>query len=227
MAATAADARPDLVTALYLRTKSLHAEAERSGIIREMLRGTATRGNYIVFLRNLLPAYREMENGLDRLSESPGLSELASFRLDRSSAIESDLDALSGRDWRDKISVLDAGRAYGERIAEAAKGDGLKLIAHAYTRYLGDLSGGLILQKLLDRSLGLRPSELSFYRFERFHDLGGLKRDYRNALTCAAAHAPDTAAIVEEGAAAFSLNIDLSWAVQKAGTTQATISATG
>jgi heme oxygenase len=36
---------------------------------------------------------------------------------------------------------------------KAAEGDGTRLIAHAYTRYLGDLSGGQILQRLLARSL--------------------------------------------------------------------------
>ena len=47
-----------IVTALYLRTRNLHLEAERSGIIRELLRGNASRNGYILLLRNLLPACR-------------------------------------------------------------------------------------------------------------------------------------------------------------------------
>jgi len=55
-----------IVTALYLRTKALHVEAERTGIIRDLLRGEATREGYVLLLRNLLPAYRAMEQGLVR-----------------------------------------------------------------------------------------------------------------------------------------------------------------
>jgi len=213
-----------LVTALYLRTKALHVEAERTGIIRNLLRGDASREGYVLLLRNLLPAYREMEQGLERHRNSPIFAALANYRLDRAPAIESDLVALCGRGWKRAIPVLDAAEAYAQRIAKAVEGNGTRLIAHAYTRYLGDLSGGQILQRLLERSLELRPSELSFYDFPRFIDLAALKADYRKALDEAGALAPDPQAVIEEGAIAFSLNIDLSCAVQSMaspGTTEA------
>lgn len=203
-----------IVTALYLRTKTLHVEAERTGVIRDLLRGEASREGYILLLRNLLPAYREMEQGLERHRSSSVLAKLTDFRLDRATAIESDLIALCGKDWKRDIPLLDAGQAYALRIAKALEGDGDRLIAHAYTRYLGDLSGGQILQRLLERSLKLRTSELSFYDFPRFADLTALKTDYRTALDQAGALVPDQQAVVEEGAIAFSLNIDLSCAVQ-------------
>jgi len=62
--------------------------------------------------------------------------------------------------------------------------------------------------------LELEPSELSFYDFPRFADLAALKTDYRKALDQAGALASDPQAVVEEGAIAFSLNIDLSCAIQ-------------
>jgi heme oxygenase len=216
-AATADSSAPvSVVTALYLRTKTLHVEAERTGIIRDLLRGEASREGYVLLLRNLLPAYRAMERGLERHRGSPSLGELARYRLDRAAAIESDLIALNGKRRSRDIPLLAAGTAYAERIARAAEGDGALLIAHAYTRYLGDLSGGLILQRLLARSLELRPSELSFYDFPRFTDLDALKAGYRMALDRAGALARDGHAIVEEGAVAFTLNIGLSCAVQSA-----------
>ena len=112
------------------------------------------------------------------------------------------------------IPLLAAGEIYARRIAKVAEGDGTRLIAHAYTRYLGDLSGGQILQRLLARSLDLQPSELSFYDFARFSDLDTLKADYRQALDSAGALTADPQAVIEEGAIAFSLNIDLSCAVK-------------
>ncbi len=211
----AADPAPTgIVTALYLRTKSLHLEAERSGIIRHLLRGEASREGYVLFLRNLLPAYRAMELGLERHRRSPALGALADYRLDRASALESDLVELYGQRWQQDLPLLVAGKAYAGRVAEAADGDGTRLIAHAYTRYLGDLSGGQILRRLLMRSLALRSSQLSFYDFPNFSDLEALKAEYRLALNTAGANAPDSEPIVEEGAFAFSLNIALSCAVE-------------
>jgi len=203
-----------VVTALYLRTKTLHVEAERTGIIRDLLRGEASLEGYILLLRNLLPAYEAMEKGLERHRGSPGLAALANFRLDRASAIEADLVELCGQGWKRDIPLLNAGDIYARRVAKATEGDGMRLIAHAYTRYLGDLSGGQILQRLLTRSLQLKPAELTFYDFPQFSDLAVLKTDFRHALDAAGARAADPQAVIEEGAIAFSLNIDLSCAVQ-------------
>lgn len=205
-----------VVTALYLRTKSLHVEAERTGIIGDLLRGSASRDGYVLLLRNLLPAYQAMERGLARHRKTPGLGALANYRLDRAPAIEADLGALCGKSWQRDIPLLPAGDNYARRITEAAEGNGARLIAHAYTRYLGDLSGGQILQRLLTRSLELWPDQLSFYDFPRHADLTALKAGYREALDRAGSQVRDSAAVVEEGALAFTLNIELSCAVKAA-----------
>ncbi|MGA7807691.1 heme oxygenase (biliverdin-producing) [Bradyrhizobium sp.] len=218
MTAIVADhpAPASVVTALYFRTRALHVEAERTGIMRDLLHGDASRAGYVLLLRNLFPAYCAIEQGLERHQGSPLLGVLAHYRLDRAPAIESDLAALCGERWINDIPLLPAGELYASRIAEAAEGDGAQLIAHAYTRYLGDLSGGQILKRLLSRSLELRSAELTFYDFPRFPDLDALKANYRQALDQAAAQFPNGDAIVEEGVLAFSHNIALSCAVQAA-----------
>ena len=64
--------------------------------------------------------------------------------------------------------------------------------------------------------LGLQPDELSFYDFPGHADLAALKADYRSALDKAGTLAANPQAIIEEGSTSFSLNIELSWAVQNA-----------
>jgi len=204
-----------VVTDLYVSTKTLHTEAERSGIIRDMLRGEASRDGYILLQRNLLPAYQALEAGLESHRDNPLLATLAAYRLDRASALKADLEALCGGDFA-QVPVLPEGAAYADRIEQAAKGDGELLIAHAYTRYLGDLSGGQILKKLLAKKPGLTPNELTFYDFPAYADLAALKNDYRNALDEAGKRATQPQAIVDEGSVAFQLNTDISWAVQAA-----------
>ena len=205
-----------VVTELYLRTKALHLEAERSGIVSDILRGQASLEGYTLFLRNLLPAYQALESALERLSGSPTLRTLSNYKLDRAAAIETDLLALSGPDWADRFPLLPEAISYQQRIFFAANEDnGERLIAHAYTRYLGDLSGGLIMKRLLARSLAISDEQLAFYDFPGFSDLAALKKDYREELDRAGTAASIPEAIVEEGAIAFALNIDLSLAVQR------------
>lgn len=203
------------VTELYLRTKALHTEAERSGIVSQILHGSASLEGYILFLRNLLPAYKELESALDQPDKSAALNVLSEYRLDRATAIENDLAALSGCDWTQRIPLLPEGDAYAQRVARVSQEKGgARLIAHAYTRYLGDLSGGQILKRLLTRSLSLKEEQLTFYDFPQFPDLSALKNNYREALNQAGAAASTPADVAEEGAIAFTLNIKLSRAVE-------------
>lgn len=206
--------RTGVVASLYHRTRALHLEAERSGIIADILRGGASRDGYVLLLRNLHAAYAALESGLARHHRTPGLDRLSAYRFDRAGAIAADLDALCGRDWATLLPLLPAGAHYADTVAQASEGDGSRLIAHAYTRYLGDLSGGQIVRKLLATSLRLAPDQLSMYDFAGGTDPETLKNAYRDAIHDAGDHAADPDRVVEEGAAAFTLNIALSVAVK-------------
>ena len=196
------------------RTRSLHVQAERSGIVHEILQGRVSRNGYALFLRNLLPAYEELERGLERHSEAPAVRALARPAVYRAPALRSDLAALCGLQWTASLPLLPAGARYARRVADAAAGDGARLIAHAYVRYLGDLNGGRALSRLLARFPGLEPAVLSFYRFPDIADLEGFKAAYRGDLDRAALEIADLAAVIEEAAVAFGLNIEVSEAVQ-------------
>jgi heme oxygenase len=204
---------PSVTHALRERTRALHAEAERSGIVHELLQGRADRHAYVLLLRNLLPAYREIERGLERHRTSPGLREIAQPAVYRSAALASDLDALCGPAWQRTLPQLPPADRYVSRIAAAAGGDGRRLIAHAYVRYLGDLSGGQILRRLLAKSLSLEPQQLAFYEFAAIPNLDEFKSTFRNALDLAALAGGDVESILTEAEAAFRLNIELSCAI--------------
>ncbi|CAN5845956.1 hypothetical protein BH11PSE3_BH11PSE3_11650 [soil metagenome] len=108
------------------------------------------------------------------------------------------------------MALLPAGLAYADRVAAAAGGNGERLIAHAYVRYLGDLSGGQALKRLLGRSLALGPEALSFYEFPGIADQAEFKSDFRASVDAAAASMIDVEAVVDEAVTAFRLNIQLS-----------------
>lgn len=205
--------RGGLAEALHEATRALDAEAQRSGIVHAIRRGKATRPGYALLLRNLLPAYRELESGLERHRHAPGLRLFAWRTLYRAPALEADLESLGGLAWEKSLPLLPAGEAYAGRIAAAAENAGTRLIAHAYARYLGDLARAPAMRKLLARSLGLGPEALAFYAFPAVTDAERFAAELRDALDRAAPEIDDAPALIAEAAEAFRLNIAVSEAV--------------
>ncbi len=197
------------------QTRALHARAERTGVVREILRGEVSRQSYALYLRNLLPAYDQLETSLDFHRRAPGVRRIANSAIYRSDAIESDLRHLSGPDWRTDLAVLPEGAAYRRQIAQAAAGRGEALIAHAYTRYLGDLNGGQVIKRQLMRSLNLGSNALSFYTFPALSDLPAMRAEYRSAIDLSAKEISAHREVLREASTAFELNIAVSVAVDR------------
>ena len=203
-----------LLGALRHRTAALHVEAERSGIIAEILQGRAGRAGYALLLRNLLPVYSTMEDALERHRGAPVIGHISRPELYRTPAIAADLRILS-EDLAELPLIAEA-VDYADAVLRASYGPGSLLVAHAYARYLGDLSGGQIMKRLLMKSPGLPASALAFYDFSAISDIAAYKADLRGAIERAGDDIDDFDAIVEEGAKAFDLNIKLSVALQDA-----------
>jgi heme oxygenase (biliverdin-producing, ferredoxin) len=208
------DAHPaGLVARLRERTRDLHREAERSGILRELLHRRASRAGYALLLRNLHPVYAAMEGALILHRGAPGVRRMP-HGLGRMHAIESDLRALAGEDWETTLPLLKAAAGYVVRIVTSAQRVPGALIAHAYVRYLGDLSGGQVLKRLLAEAPGLAADELSFYDFGGEVDTESRTAAYLAAIDAAGRELqPRMDEIVEESAEAFRWNIRVSEAV--------------
>jgi heme oxygenase len=205
--------RLGLADRLRQATTDLHRRAEETGVVGAILAERCTRALYASLLRNLVPAYRALEAGLERHADSPALRALHRRELARSESLGRDLERLVGSDWESRLALLGEGARYAYRVEAAGEGSGALLIAHAYTRYLGDLGGGPLLKRYLARALGLDESCLSFYEFPEVGDLRAFARSYRVALDAAGSGLGEEDLIVEEAVAAFRLNIDLSEAV--------------
>ena len=195
------------------RTAAVHRAAERCGFLADLIRGRADRRGYALFLRNLVPAYEALEAALAAVSPSDAVvGAFADPRLRRLARLRADLDAVAGPGWADRLAVLPEAKAYARAIAACA-GD-RRLVAHAYARTLGDLSGGQILKPVLARTLGLPPDALAFYDFPALPDLAGAKAAMRDALDRVAPD--DGERVAAEAVSAFRHNIAVSVAVSRA-----------
>ncbi len=197
------------------RTSELHRKAERTGAIAHILRGKAGIETYGLYLRNLLPAYEQLEVSLTQRANEIPFKGIAVPALRRSMSIAADLREMYGVSWRDRLPVLPASATYASRIADAAVGDGSRLLAHAYVRYLGDLNGGQILKRVLAKSLGLSSAALTFYDFDDIVELESFRTSYRSAIGGAALAFDEQDRILEEACTAFRHNIELSVEVQE------------
>lgn len=185
-------------------------------MVGALLRGTTTRRAYALYLRNLLPAYRELERGLEHHRHWPPVAVIARPALYRAAAIVADLEQLGGAGWDRELAVLEAGRDYGAHVAAVAETAAEGLIGHAWVRYFGDLSGGQILERQLARNLGLEPRQLQVYAFPGVEEPGPYKAELRAALDRVAPRLADPERVLLEAEQAFRLTIEVSEAVSRA-----------
>lgn len=205
------ETRAGLSDQMKARTAGLHREAERSGILRELLRGSIDRSGYVVLLRNLLPVYEAMERALQHPDRDPRLAPLADPALYRTAALRADIHHLAGAEDEAAAALVPSAKRYAARVG----GGGMALIAHVYVRYLGDLNGGQILKRLIGRRFGLEGAGLAFYDFPAANP-DRLAAAYRTAIDEAGLHLVDVEPVLAEAEAAFRLNIALGEEVQRA-----------
>mgnify|MGYP005850981437 CR=1 FL=1 len=191
-------------------TKDIHTMAERCSFMRGFLRGVASPASYADYLEGMRRIYSTLEEAIEAQRDHPIVRKFYFPELFRVSAIEHDLEFFGGRPLRANKAADQALEAFATRLKQIADYAPECLISHAYTRYMGDLSGGQILSKIVSKSMGLdREGEgLAFYRFEAIKDIPGFKKDFRARLDRLPEIEPSLPdRIVEETITCFRLNI--------------------
>jgi heme oxygenase len=193
---------------LRAETKDLHAAAERSGVMARLLRGELSREMYLDLIENLKELYRALEDELVRNRAHPSLEWMDLGALTRAGRLDADIAGL--RTPADAAAApRPATREYVERIHTCGREAPQLLIAHAYVRYLGDLSGGQILRSIVSRMLGTAGQDgTSFYEFPEIADVDAFKRRFRANLD-ATADADAAQRIVDEAKNSFILHARL------------------
>ncbi len=99
---------------------------------------------------------------------------------------------------------------YVERIDEvAAERWSGGFVAHHYTRYLGDLSGGQVIGRLMQRHFGFETNGIGFYVFDQIAKPKVFKETYRDQLDAVAWDAAERDRVIDEVLLAYRLNTEL------------------
>jgi heme oxygenase (biliverdin-producing, ferredoxin) len=190
-----------LAERLRAATRELHVEVEHAGLMRLLLRGELPRAGYCLLLRNLHAIYAALEPALQRHAGHPQIRPWLHPALARGARLERDLAALHGADW-DAIPCMPAASRYAGHLQGLADAQPGRLAAHAYVRYLGDLSGGQALARIVSRSLATDDA-LAFYDFGGRDAVGRLAAAFRDGLDRVAPDEVAAGAIIDEARAAF------------------------
>merc|ERR1719253_1833065 len=109
-------------------------------------------------------------------------------------------------------------RKYVRRIEAVAAENPKLLIAHQYSRYLGDLFGGQMMGGMATKSLDLREGVgVSFYQFDGIDNTGDFITSWYSKLNALDLTDEEKRAIVDEANHVFALNIEIltSWKVRR------------
>lgn len=176
-----------------------HQAAEGSSFMTELLAGRVNARGYADYLARLRRVYAALESVGHRLSGDPVADAVLDPALERTPCIDADL-----AHWGAGQGSTPATDAYVARI-ESVVASPARFVAHHYTRYLGDLSGGRIIGRLLEQTFE-RADGLAFYAFPGIPKPKPYKDAYRARLDALDLTAEEKLAVLGEVKAVFGLN---------------------
>ncbi len=196
--------------ALRERTMASHEDSAGANFMSDLMKGLGTRDDYVALVAQHYFLYEALEAAELRFADDAQASAFISPQLTRLPALEADMAYLAGPNWRDSFSPLPATERYVERIEQvAAEGWAGGFIAHHYTRYLGDLSGGQAISKIMQRLFGFDADGVAFYLFDQIESPKHFKDAYRDALDAMEWDAADREHVIGEVLAAYRLNTEV------------------
>lgn len=190
-------------------TRKSHSVAENTAFVTGFFKGIAERDSFARLVAGLYFVYEAMEDAFDK-STNESVKALDYKELRRLKSLEEDMAYYFGENWRETVKPTPATQKYVAQIKRVAEEDPVLLIAHQYTRYLGDLFGGQMMGGMATRSLKLEEGKgVAFYTFDDIPDAKEFIEEWYTKLNALDLPQATKEAIVDEGNAVFALNIDI------------------
>lgn len=185
-----------------------HQAAEDVHFVQNFIRGTIDRNLFADLTLSLYHVYQKLESLLDQ--HGPENFSTCHFpkELDRRDPLQEDVDFWIGSNTAALSRITPATQDYIDRLDLIASTNPQLLLAHAYTRYMGDLSGGKILARVAKRAMNLSTGDgLAFYEFKHIESAKLFKDLYRQSLDDLSLTPAQITEIVAEANVAFVLNM--------------------
>jgi len=196
-----------LSTSMREGSREDHEAAEDSAFFSDLMGGHVDEAAYTTYLGRLWHVYAALEAGVRRHRNDALVAAVHDPALERLEAIEADLAHWAARTGVSPTpsAPTAAVAAYVRRLAEAESWGGL-LVAHHYTRYLGDLFGGQVIGRVLQQQVDLAGAGVAFYDFPGVPRPKSYRDAYRARLDGLCLGADEQETVVDEVRTAFRLN---------------------
>ncbi|MBD0860022.1 biliverdin-producing heme oxygenase [Gordonia sp. zg691] len=188
---------------LRAATAVAHQRAEHAPFIDDLMSGRLGTAEYQRLAVQLYFIYEALERVGGDLAGHPVADAVLDEKLLRLPRLGADL-ASFGID-PSSTTPLPAVARYVEAI-ESTRDDPARYVAHHYTRYLGDLSGGQVVAHRMREHYGVDDAALSFYSFDGIDKLKRYKDAYRARLDALPLDEEAVDRLVDEAVAAFDHN---------------------
>ena len=195
--------------ALRERTRGGHSASEGANFMDDLMTGKGSRDDYISLVAQHYFIYAALEAAAEKMKDDADAAAFITPQLTRLPALEADLLFLLGDDWRSIVAPLPTTTRYVERIETVAATWSGGFIAHHYTRYLGDLSGGQIIRTLMQRQFGFETNGVGFYLFDQIAKPKEFKDVYRAQLDAVTWSEEERERVIDEVMVAYRFNTEL------------------
>ncbi|MEO3867750.1 biliverdin-producing heme oxygenase [Nonomuraea sp. B12E4] len=186
-----------------------HESAESEGYLAELMGGRLSEHEYGEMVAQHYFAYAALDGVSRELSGHPVAGRFVFPELYRERALERDLATIYGPGWRAGITPSKSTSTLVARIHQVADWPG-GFIAHHYTRYLGDLSGGQFIRMELQKIYGYRKGGgVDFYIFDELGSIPRFKSAYRARLDELEVDERERQRMIREVKLAYQLNTEV------------------
>lgn len=190
-----------------------HERAEFGEFEQALVQGRLRRDVYAVLLAQSYVVYKAIEEEAERLADDAIASQVIFPEVHRAQAVALDLEFYLGPNWEEEMDILPITEAYVERIHAAAAESPAGYVAHNYTRYLADLSGGFVIDKAITQAYGLEVDGRRLYVFDGIDQPTAFKQNYRGILDTLDLTFEQKTKLIEEALIAYEFNIKLNEAI--------------
>ncbi|AZZ38136.1 hypothetical protein CIK05_15445 [Bdellovibrio sp. qaytius] len=190
---------------LRLKESSMesHQNAENSSFIKDLFQGSCSENSYAQYVWALKEIYQALEEALDQHQNHEQVKLVYFPELFRTEPLQKDAQTWAPAEVPETLKAAVA--QYVSHIKNLKVKQPHLLVSHAYVRYLGDLSGGQILGRILNSRWSNNPG-LNFYKYS-FNDFTDRKNQYRAKLDEIGQQLPaHVDEMCDEAVTAFKLN---------------------
>jgi heme oxygenase len=191
------------------RTQSAHSDAEGGGFMQALLEGRLPVECYGEMVAQFSLVYDVLETAGTTLRDDPIVGGFVFAELARRAAFAADLDFLLGP-VRAPIEPLPATARYVARLRDICFAWPGGYVAHHYTRFMGDLSGGQMIRSAIKRAYGFDNDDgLRSLTFDRIANRNEFKNEYRRRLDLLPWDQEEQDRVIDEVLLAYRFNTEI------------------